>query len=98
MRNDKINYFVVGVFVITAFVVLVGILFYITGNTGAKEKYYSIYDNISGVKRGTLVTYEGYRFGQVDDIFLPGLSQAVARGGQFVLRRHGTQVKTSGQP
>ena len=68
MRNDKINYLVVGVFVLSAFAVLVGILFYITGNTGLKEKYYSIYDNVSGVKRGTLVTYEGYRFGQVDNI------------------------------
>ncbi|MDH5437080.1 MAG: MCE family protein, partial [Gammaproteobacteria bacterium] len=62
MRNDKINYMVVGSFVLSAFVVLIGVLFYITGNTGDKEKYYSIYSNVSGVKRGTPVTYEGYRF------------------------------------
>lgn len=68
MRNDKINYLVVGIFVITAFAVLLGVLFYITGNAGKKEKYYSIYENISGVKHGTPVTYEGYRFGQVVDI------------------------------
>ena len=68
MKNDKINYVIVGAFVLSAFMVLIGVLFYITGNTGAKEKYYSIYNNISGVKRGTPVTYEGYRFGQVDDI------------------------------
>ena len=69
MRNDKINYMVVGSFVLSAFVVLIGVLFYITGNTGDKEKYYSIYSNVSGVKRGTPVTYEGYRFGQVEDIY-----------------------------
>ncbi|MDH5189748.1 MAG: MlaD family protein [Gammaproteobacteria bacterium] len=68
MKNDRINYLVVGTFVITAFAVLIGVLFYITGNTGEKEKYYSVYNNISGVKRGTPVTFEGYRFGQVVDI------------------------------
>lgn len=69
MKNDKINYMIVGIFVLSTFAVLIGVLFYITGNTGAKEKYYSMYDNISGIKAGTPVTYEGYRFGQVDDIF-----------------------------
>lgn len=68
MKNERINYLTVGIFVIFMFACLIGVLFYITGNAGLRETYYSTYDNISGVKVGTIVTYEGYRFGQVQEI------------------------------
>lgn len=75
MKRDTINYFVVGVFVLTLFVLFLLVLYRITGSTGATDEYYISYDNVSGIKFGTPVLYEGYQIGQVEDIkpeFLAG--------------------------
>lgn len=68
MKRDTINYFVVGVFVITLFVAFLMVLYRITGSTGVTDKYYVSYDNVTGIKFGTPVLYEGYQIGQVESI------------------------------
>jgi len=68
MRSSKINYFVVGLFIsamISVLVVTIGVL---TGRTGATDTYYTVYDNVTGVKYGTQVIYEGYPIGQVEQV------------------------------
>ena len=68
MKRDTINYFVVGVFVLTLFTLFLMVLYRITGSTGATDEYYVTYDNVAGIKFGTPVLYEGYQIGQVEDI------------------------------
>ncbi|NQV82646.1 MAG: MCE family protein [Rhodospirillales bacterium] len=68
MKNSKINYLVVGVFVIgmlTALVVSVALL---SGRTGPTDDYYAYYSNVTGVKFGTQVVYEGFPIGQVEKV------------------------------
>lgn len=68
MRSSKINYLVVGVFVIGMVVALVGSIALLTGRTGATDNYHAYYANVTGVKFGTQVVYEGYPIGQVEDV------------------------------
>jgi len=68
MKQDNINYLVVGIFVMSMFVLLLAVLFRLTGNTTDTESYYVEYTNITGIDKGSSVTYGGYQIGQVDDI------------------------------
>ena len=68
MRSSKINYLVVGVFVIGMIVTLVTSVALLTGRTGAADNYYTYYSNVTGVKFGTQVVYEGYPIGQVEEV------------------------------
>ncbi len=68
MRRENVNYLVVGVFVILMGTLLLGVLYKITGRTGPTDTYLVYYENVSGIKYGTQVLYEGYRVGQVEDI------------------------------
>jgi len=68
MRNPKINYLMVGGFVIAVVVGLVIAVALITGRTGATDDYYAVYDNVGGVNYGTRVLYEGYPVGQVERV------------------------------
>jgi phospholipid/cholesterol/gamma-HCH transport system substrate-binding protein len=68
MKQDNINYLVVGVFVLSMFILLLIVLLRISGKTGDTEAYFVHYTNISGIDKGTPVTYGGYHIGQVDDI------------------------------
>jgi phospholipid/cholesterol/gamma-HCH transport system substrate-binding protein len=68
MRSSKINYLVVGVFVIGMVAALVVSVALLTGRTGATDRYYSYYSNVTGVKFGTQVVYEGYPIGQVEEV------------------------------
>ncbi|TAL00714.1 MAG: MCE family protein [Rhodospirillaceae bacterium] len=68
MQDSRINYVVVGAFVsamLVAFVVVISVL---AGRTGATDNYYTVYDNVTGIKYGTQVFYEGYQIGQVASI------------------------------
>jgi phospholipid/cholesterol/gamma-HCH transport system substrate-binding protein len=68
MQDSRINYVVVGAFVaamIAAFVVVASML---AGRTGSTDDYYTYYNNVGGIKFGTLVFYEGYQIGQVTKI------------------------------
>lgn len=68
MRRDNINYFAVGLFVVTMGVALLVMLYKITGRAGPTDRYYVNYSNVSGIKYGTGVFYEGYQIGQVENI------------------------------
>lgn len=68
MKSNRINYVLVGAFVITMVVGLVVAVAVLSGRTGAMDTYFVTYDNVSGVKFGTQVLYEGYAIGQVEDI------------------------------
>jgi len=68
MRSSKINYLAVGLFVCAMLAVLVVSIAFVTGRTGATTAYYTVYDNVTGVKYGTQVIYEGYPIGQVEKV------------------------------
>ncbi|HEB79172.1 MAG TPA: MCE family protein [Rhodospirillales bacterium] len=68
MKNDKVNYMVVGGFILA---MLVGLLIFIaklSAWSGATDGYYAIYRNVTGVKFGAQVLYEGYPIGQVEEV------------------------------
>ncbi|MBM3564647.1 MAG: MCE family protein [Alphaproteobacteria bacterium] len=68
MRSNRINYFVVGLFVIVSVVGLVVAVAVLSGRTGAADNYHAVYRNVTGVKFGTQVMYEGYPIGQVETV------------------------------
>jgi phospholipid/cholesterol/gamma-HCH transport system substrate-binding protein len=68
MKASRINYFAVGLFVIASIVGLVVAIAVLSGRTGATDPYYAIYRNVTGVKFGTQVMYEGYPIGQVETV------------------------------
>jgi phospholipid/cholesterol/gamma-HCH transport system substrate-binding protein len=68
MNGGKINYVVVGAFVLAMAAALVVSLAVLMGRTGATDDYYAIYRNVTGVKFGTQVLYEGYPIGQVEKV------------------------------
>jgi phospholipid/cholesterol/gamma-HCH transport system substrate-binding protein len=68
MKRENINYALVGLAVLTALVLLLGTLFYVTGRTGAATRYYVEYGNVTGLSYGAPVFYEGFRIGQVSGI------------------------------
>ena len=68
MKRDSVNYVLVGVVVVAAFVVLLVALALITGRSGASSDYYTHYKNVTGLRFGAPVFYEGYRIGQVGSI------------------------------
>lgn len=68
MRSSKINYLIVGLFVLVMIGALVTTVAMLTGRTGAVDNYYTYYSNVTGIKFGTQVVYEGYPIGQVEEI------------------------------
>jgi len=68
MRNSKLNYLIVGSFVIAMIIGMIVSIALLTGRTGATDSYYAIYRNVTGVKFGTQVLYEGYPIGQVEEV------------------------------
>lgn len=68
MRSNKINYLLVGTFVLAMAAGLVIALSVLTGRTGATDGYHAYYSNVTGVKFGTQVVYEGYPIGQVETV------------------------------
>ncbi|MEQ9171052.1 MAG: MlaD family protein [Rhodospirillales bacterium] len=68
MRSNKINYLLVGTFVLAMAAGLIVALSVLTGRTGATDAYHAYYTNVTGVKFGTQVVYEGYPIGQVETV------------------------------
>lgn len=66
MRTLDTNYVAVGAFVLAGLAGLITALALLTGRTGSTDLYYTAYDNVQGIKYGTVVTFEGYRVGQVE--------------------------------
>lgn len=76
MKDARTNYIAVGGFVLTMLVALVVTVALLTGRTGRIDTYVTQLDNVTGVKIGTKVTYEGFVIGQVKEI---GASRAEGR-------------------
>ena len=68
MRNSKLNYVIVGSFVLAMVFGLIITIAMLTGRTGATDKYFAVYRNVTGVKFGTQVLYEGFPIGQVEEV------------------------------
>lgn len=68
MRRDGINYFIVGVFVLAVVAALLALLYRLTGVTGPTDRYHAFYDNVAGIKYGTVTYYKGFQVGQVERI------------------------------
>jgi len=68
MKQANINYFWVGLFVLTMGTLLMATLFEISGNYRNTEPYYVEYSELTDVHIGTEVTYGGYQIGRVSAI------------------------------
>lgn len=68
MQDSRINYVIVGAFVSAMLVALVVVLSVLAGRGGATDTYYTVYDNVTGIKLGTIVQYEGYPIGEVSEV------------------------------
>jgi len=68
MKQDNINYFYVGSFVLTMLTVLIVSLIQITGRTEKTVDYYAYYHAITGIKNGTTITFGGYNIGYVSKV------------------------------
>lgn len=68
MTSFRINLVVVGAFVLAGLLGLVLALAWLAGRTGDTDEYYTVYANVSGLKFGSQVLFEGYAVGQVEDI------------------------------
>jgi phospholipid/cholesterol/gamma-HCH transport system substrate-binding protein len=87
MRNNKLNYVIVGSFVLVMVLGLIFSIAMLTGRTGATDKYFAVYRNVTGVKFGTQVLYEGFPIGQVEEV------TPVAEGSKMSFRVDFTVVK-----
>lgn len=68
MKNDRINYIVVGGFVILMLTGIVISVAALTGRTGATDTYFTRYEDVTGLKFGSQVLYMGFPVGQVEKI------------------------------
>jgi phospholipid/cholesterol/gamma-HCH transport system substrate-binding protein len=68
MKRDTINYTLVGAVVVGAIMLLLVGLALITGRGVASSEYTARYRNVTGLRYGAPVFYEGYRIGQVGTI------------------------------
>lgn len=68
MKNKKLNYAVLGLFVVAMIAAVVATTVALSGRSGSYDTYAALFDNVADVKFGTQVRYEGYPVGQVEDI------------------------------
>lgn len=68
MKQDNINYFAVGLFVLAALLGLMIALYRISGRSANVDEYFVELQNVSGIRIGSPVTYSGYQIGQIGDI------------------------------
>ena len=68
MKRDSINYLIVGVFVTASAAAFLVFMYFVTGRAGPSDHYFAHYANVTGIKFGTGVFFEGYRVGQVEAI------------------------------
>ena len=65
MKKDSINYFMVGLFVLFGLVLFFVMLLKITGLESDSDEYFVELSNVTGIKEGIVVTYNGYEVGVV---------------------------------
>lgn len=68
MIDNRINYTMVGGFVLLLFGSLFALLLVLGGRGGGRDAYYTYYNHVGGLKYGTQVLYEGFQVGQVEEI------------------------------
>lgn len=68
MKSDRINYIVVGSFVIVMLTGIVVTVAMLSGRTGGTDTYYTSYEDVTGLKFGSQVLYMGFPVGQVEKI------------------------------
>jgi len=68
MRDSRINYLLVGTFVIAMLVLAAVTIATLQGFGGATDSYYTVFPEVAGLKPGTRVLYQGYAIGHVDGI------------------------------
>lgn len=68
MRHHKLNYVIVGLFVIAMASIGFVSIVKISGQARVTDEYHLVLDNVSDVKFGTQVRYEGYPIGQIEHI------------------------------
>jgi len=68
MKKENTNYFMVGLFVISGFLLLFVMLFKVTGDQSDADEYFVEFANVTGIKDGVVVTYGGYAIGAVNNV------------------------------
>ncbi len=68
IRDDRRNYLVVGIFVLTMLVAGIAWLSRLAGRTGETHEYVVHYRNVLGLNEGTQVYFEGHSAGMIDSI------------------------------
>ena len=68
MKSDRINYIIVGGFVILMVTGIATSVVLLSGRTGATDTYYTSYEDVTGLKFGSQVLYMGFPVGQVESI------------------------------
>jgi phospholipid/cholesterol/gamma-HCH transport system substrate-binding protein len=68
MKNERVNYLVVGSFTLVVLVGLLVFLALLTGRTGATDAYFTTFRSVPGIASGTQVLFQGYRVGHVEAI------------------------------
>jgi len=68
MKRDTVNYTLVGLAVVAAFGLLLFTLLAITGSRGSSTRYHARFEDVTGLRLGAPVLYQGFRIGQVAGI------------------------------
>jgi len=68
VKQNNINYFAVGLFVITSLALLIATLVNLSGLSKQMDTYYVEYQNITSLNKGSIVSYGGYPIGYVENI------------------------------
>lgn len=91
MRNHRLNYILVGFFVLAMLAAGIGAGVGLSGRTGAHDSYRVVMDNVADIKFGTQVRFEGYPVGQVEAI-RPVVTGGVTRFELTVSVEEGFQI------
>ncbi len=68
MRDGKQNYVIVGGFVVAMVTALIVWIALVSGRTGATDDYYVLFEDVSGLKPGLEIMFQGYRFGLIEKV------------------------------
>lgn len=68
MRDSKTNYVAVGAFVLAMLVALILWIGLLSGRTGATDDYHIVFSNVTGLKTGVEILFEGFPVGMIEDI------------------------------
>ncbi|TVR95725.1 MAG: MCE family protein [Rhodospirillales bacterium] len=76
MNGSRTNYVLVGAFVVATVGGLVVLLATMSGWTVGRDPYFTVLHNVTGVRPGTRVTFEGYPVGRVSGISAIGPAES----------------------